>query len=290
MKPANFAYHRPGTCTEAADLLYRLRDDVKVIAGGQSLLPLMNMRLAEPAHLVDVSAVPELRRTDLTAEGATYGAATTHMMFEHQLVPDVADGLLSHAARGIGYRAIRNRGTVGGSLAHSDSSAEWPTVMSALGATVHALSVRGERRIPVTEFLLGFFSTALADDELITAVSVPRIAPGTQWGMYKMARKPGEFADSLAVVQVRDTGASTPAVSVWLGAAKDVPLRLKHVEKALADRPDRSLLPADLSGPLAADIGADTATASPHDRHALQLHAVTVHRALMAVGKAPHAA
>lgn len=290
MKPANFEYHRPGTCAEAAELLYRLRDDVKVIAGGQSLLPIMNMRLAEPAHLVDVSVLPELRRATLTAEGATYGAATTHMMFEHQLVPDVADGLLSHAAGGIGYRAIRNRGTVGGSLAHSDSSAEWPTVMSALGASVRVLSVRGERRIPVTEFLLGFFSTALEDDELITAVSVPQLAPGTQWGMYKMARKPGEFAESLAVVLAGGTSTSTPTLSVWLGAAKDVPLRTAHLEEAISGRPLDTLSPADLTGPLAADLGADTATASAHDRHSLQLHAVTVHRALMSAGKAPHAA
>ncbi|MEE4598889.1 FAD binding domain-containing protein [Streptomyces sp. DSM 41524] len=290
MKPAPFEYHRPGTSAEAADLLHRLGDDVKVIAGGQSLLPIMNMRLAEPAHLVDVSALPELRRTVTTAEGATYGAATTHMMFEHELVPDVTNGLLSHAAAGIGYRTIRNRGTVGGSLAHSDSSAEWPTVMSALGATVHAVSVRGERRIPVPEFLLGFFSTALDADELISAVTVPRIAAGTRWGMYKMARKPGEFAESLAVVQLRDTEGDGPAAAVWLGAARDVPVRLERVEEAIANAPASGLSPADLTDPLAADIAADTTTASPHAGHALQLHAVTVHRALAAAERAPHAA
>ncbi|MEU3983980.1 FAD binding domain-containing protein [Streptomyces sp. NPDC026672] len=289
MKPAEFQYHRPSTTAEAAGLLNSLGDDVKVIAGGQSLLPIMNMRLAEPAHLVDITGIAELRRTTESRTGATYGATTTHMMFEHRLVPDVTTGLLSHAARGIGYPAIRNRGTVGGSLAHSDSSAEWPTVMSAVGAVVHALSVRGVRRIPVTDLLLGFFATALEPDELIVGVEVPRMAPTTRWGMYKMARKPGEFAESLAVAQLElAAGGHTADARLWLGAARDTPVRLAHTEQLVKDFTLGELSPADLLDSVATDIGADPGGAEPHERHALQLHVVTVHRALLAAEESPH--
>ncbi|MGW5063400.1 FAD binding domain-containing protein [Streptomyces sp. NPDC004096] len=289
MKPVDFQYHRPATSAEAAQLLNRLGDDVKVIAGGQSLLPIMNMRLAEPAHLVDITGIAELRQTTEDHNGAAYGATTTHMMFEHELVPDVTAGLLSHAARGIGYPAIRNRGTVGGSLAHSDSSAEWPTVMSALGATVHALSVRGIRRIPVTELLLGFFATLLEPDELIVTVEVPRIPPSTRWGMYKMARKPGEFAESLAVAQLQgEAGASPTDARLWLGAARDTPVRLNHTEQLVKDFTLGELSPGDLVESVGADLNADPQGSDAHARHALQLHVVAVHRALLAAEETPH--
>ncbi|MFJ3339174.1 FAD binding domain-containing protein [Streptomyces sp. NPDC086766] len=288
MKPIDFQYYRPTTSAEAARLLNSLGDDVKVIAGGQSLLPIMNMRLAEPAHLVDITGIAELRQTTESHTGATYGATTTHMMFEHQLVPDVTAGLLSQAARGIGYPAIRNRGTVGGSLAHSDSSAEWPTVMSAVGATVHALSVRGVRRIPVTELLLGFFATALEPDELIVGVEVPRMAANTRWGMYKMARKPGEFAESLAVAQLEvDTDGSMTDARLWLGAAKDTPVRLACTEQLVKDFTLGDLSPTDLVDSVAVDLSTEPGGSDAHARHALQLHVVAVHRALLAVEEAP---
>ncbi|WP_433296403.1 FAD binding domain-containing protein [Pseudonocardia sp. CA-142604] len=268
MKPAPFTYHRPAAVVEAAELLHDL-EDAKVLAGGQSLLPIMNMRLAEPSHLVDITRIAELRATSVDDAGARYGAATTHMMIEDQLVPDVTDGLLPHAAAGIGYRAIRTRGTVGGSLAHSDSSAEWPTVMSALDAAVHAVSTRGRRRIPVRELLIGFFSTTLDADELIVAVEVPRLSPGTTWGMYKMARKPGEFAESLAVALRRPDGDE-----LWLGAARDTPVRLRHTETVIADRPAPEITVADLADAVGADTGSEG--------HSRQLHAVATLRALRA--------
>lgn len=284
MKPAEFRYHRPAGTADAARLLNSLGDDAKVIAGGQSLLPIMNMRLATPEHIVDITGITELRETKRGSSGMRYGATTTHMMFEHQLVPDVTGGLLCHAAAGIGYRAIRNRGTVGGSLAHSDPSAEWPTVMAALDAAVHAVSVRGVRRIPVRELLLGFFSTELEPDELIVDVEVPQLPPGTCWGMHKTARKPGEFADSLAVVLVKpDTGGRVREPQLWLGAATGTPTRLAGTERLVDGLAFDDQAPADLVGPVATDIGIDPGGTDPTARHALQLHAVTVNRALLAV-------
>ncbi|MYW92115.1 hypothetical protein G3I59_16275 [Amycolatopsis rubida] len=263
MKPADFTYHRPSTAEQAASLLAEL-SDAKVLAGGQSLLPIMNMRLASPEHLVDLTAIRGLRTFTEADDQIRYGATTTHMMLEEQLVPDRTNGLLPRAASGIGYRAIRNRGTLAGSLAHADSSAEWPTIMAAVDAAVHTLSVRGTRRIPVRDLLRGFFTTALDEDEFITGVEVARFAPETRWGLYKMARKPGEFAESLAVALLRPDGAE-----LWLGAARDVPIRLPNTE-AVAESPE---LPDLLDA-----VGADTGS----DGHQRQLHAVSVQRALNA--------
>ncbi|MFD2472665.1 FAD binding domain-containing protein [Amycolatopsis silviterrae] len=263
MKPTDFSHHRPSTVDGAAALLAEL-PDAKVLGGGQSLLPIMNMRLASPEHLVDLTAIRDLRACTEADDQVRYGATTTHMMLEEQLVPDCTNGLLPHAASGIGYRAIRNRGTLAGSLAHADSSAEWPTVMSALDAAVHTRSVRGTRRIPVRDLLQGFFTTTLEDDEFITSVEVARLTPETRWGLYKMARKPGEFAESLAVALLRPKG-----LELWLGAARDVPIRLTNTETIAesADLPD--LLEA---------VGTDTGS----DGHQRQLHAVSVQRALRA--------
>lgn len=272
MKPSQFHYHRPTTIVEAARLLHELGDQAKILAGGQSLLPIMNLRLAEPTDLVDISGIAALRGA--TVEGATglYGATTTHMMVEDGLVPDVTGGLLAQAAAGIGYRAIRNRGTLGGSLAHADSSAEWPTVLSAVDAVVAAASVRGLRRIRVRALLLGFFTTALEPDELITTIEVPAFGPEVSWGLHKTARKPGEFAESMAVVLRRPQG-----TELWLGAARDTPVRLTTAETVVQTRPATEIAPADLVDAVAADTGCEG--------HALQLHAVTAQRALRAADR-----
>jgi carbon-monoxide dehydrogenase medium subunit len=267
MKPVDFQYHRPANVSEAVRLLDELGDDAKIIAGGQSLLPIMNMRLAEPEHLIDITGIRALREYSETEASGLYGAATTHMMIEDGLVPDVANGLLQLAASGIGYRAIRTRGTFAGSLAHSDSSAEWPTVLSALNAVVHVESVNGKRQIPVRSLLQGFFSTELEPNELIVAVEVPRLADHTQWGLYKMARKVGEFAESLAVALRGPEGDE-----LWLGAARDVPIRLATTESFVSGRSLDSMAISDL----VEVIGSDTSS----DGHRCQLHASAVYRAL----------
>lgn len=287
MKAPAFAYHRPHTLPEAVQLLADLGDEAKVLAGGQSLLPIMNMRLAEPSHLVDITAIPELRGAAAGNGKVRYGAATTHGMVEDNLVPDASGGLLQHAASGIGYRAIRNRGTLGGSLAHSDSSAEWPTVMSAVGATVEATSVRGTREIPVRDLLEGFFSTSLEPDEVISAVVVPELPPGSWWGMHKTARKVGEFADSLAValLGMRASG-HVAELELWLGAGRDVPVRLSATERVVRDRRIGDVAISELVSAVASDIGRPVDDADSRARHALQLHAVTVRRALTAARRA----
>lgn len=278
MKPAPFEYRRPSSIDETVQLLEEHGDEAKLLAGGQSLVPLLNMRLAVPSVVLDVSGLDELRETSGTGTGGTrYGAGVVHSDIEDGRVPDPVGGLLREAAAGIGYRAIRNRGTLGGSLAHSDASAEWPVVMAALDATVVARSVRGERRLPCREFVHGYFTNALADDELIVAVEVPAIGEHIRWGMSKSTRKPGEFAESLAVVVAELAADDTvTAATAWLGAATDVPLRLPAVEDALlgSSVPDAA---ADVAPLVRDQLGAGS---DAEARYAAHLHGVTVHRAV----------
>jgi carbon-monoxide dehydrogenase medium subunit len=162
--------------------------------------------------------------------------------------------------------------------------------MSALDAAVHAVSVRGVRRVPVRELLLGFFSTTLEPDELIIDVEVPRPPEHSRWGMDKMARKPGEFAESLAVaLMTHDAAENVREPRIWLGAAARTPTRLTRTEQLVDGRAFGDLTLADIAGPLAADLGGagtDPDGTDPAGRHALQLHAVTVHRALLAAKEA----
>lgn len=236
MKPAAFEYVAARSVDEAVALLGEHGDEAKILAGGQSLVPLLNMRLALPSVVLDIGRLGELKSAEETSTGVRYGAGVTHASVEDRRVPDPVGGLLHRVAGGIGYRAVRTKGTMGGSLAHADSSAEWPVVLSAVGATVVARSLRGERTIPVAELVQGFFTNALDDDELLVSVDVP--SSSDRFGFAKLARKPGEFAESLAIARLNGTA------EVWLGAAREVPVRIEldglddvvgQVEAALVD-------------------------------------------------------
>lgn len=223
MKAPRFDYCAPDSVAKAVALLHEYQDEGKVIAGGQSLVPMLNMRLARPEVLIDITRIPRLREAAAEPGGHRYGAAIVHSAFEDGQVPDGTCGLLATTAAGIGYRAVRNRGTLGGSLSHADASAEWPVVMAALDAVFTCESVRGARRVPAREFVLGPFTNALEDDELLTDVRVPALAPETEWGLRKTARKPGEFAESIAVSLVQMSGGVVKQADAWLGAAGDTP-------------------------------------------------------------------
>jgi aerobic carbon-monoxide dehydrogenase medium subunit len=283
VKPAAFSYRRAGSLDEALALLAEHGDEAKLLSGGQSLVPLLNMRLAQPALVVDIGSMPELAGVTPHAGGVRYGAATVHARFEDAAVPDPTGGLLHAVAGGIGYRAIRNRGTLGGSLAHADSSAEWPVVMAAVDARVLVRSARGERTVPAAGFVQGFFTSALADDEAVVAVDVPRLPAGARWGYAKSARKPGEFAESLAVaVASVDEDRRIRSAEVWLGAAAACPLRVEALDQALRERAWSEAVRADVidavAGALALDAGGPAADLDArYERH---LHGVTVARAL----------
>ena len=173
----------------------------KIMAGGQSLGPMLNLRLVEP----DASSTsPACRNcggsTERTA-ALVIGACVTHADIEDGRVPDVANGMMARVAAGIAYRAVRNRGTIGGSLAHADPAADWVSALSALGAEVEIASrARKGRRVALGEFVLGALDVALAPDELVTAVRVPALPPSARWGYVKHCRKVGEFADAIGAV------------------------------------------------------------------------------------------
>lgn len=282
MKPAPFSYRAPETVEECVQLLHEEMDSAKVMAGGQSLVPMLNLRLAVPEVIVDVSRVGELIATRELADGCGYGASTVHSAIEDSVVPDVTNGLMASAAAGIGYRAIRNRGTIGGSMAHADSSAEWPIVLAAVNARILCTSTRGTRTVPARGFVQAFFTNALDDDELLTQIQVPAFGAARRWGLHKQARKPGEFAESIGVVVLTAEDAATPArdVEVWLGGAGDAPCELSAVADLLSGRP---VAEVDKGEVVAAVADGLPAARTDEERYRSNLHGITVWRALKSV-------
>jgi carbon-monoxide dehydrogenase medium subunit len=199
MKAAAFDLANPTTLAQAAGLL--ARPETMAMAGGQSLGPMLNLRLARPALLVRLAGIEGLAGASQDAQSVTLGALVTHAAIADGRAPDPGQGVLARVAEGIAYRAVRNRGTIGGSLCHADPAADWVTVLMALGAT--ALTSAG-RAIPVEDFVAAAFRTVLRPGELLTAVRVPRLRPDARWGYVKACRKPGEFAHAMAAVLIDD--------------------------------------------------------------------------------------
>jgi aerobic carbon-monoxide dehydrogenase medium subunit len=206
MKPAPFEYHAPSSVDEAVALLAEHGDGAKVLAGGQSLVPMLALRLAVFDHLVDLGRVPGLRGIERRNGTVRLGAGTTQAAIESS--PEVAAGvpLLARATPFIGHFQIRNRGTIGGSLAHADPAAEYPAVALALDAELEALSPRGARTIPAAEFFTGTWSTVLADDEVLTGVTFPVWGGRSGHAIEELARRHGDFAIAGAAVAVQLDG------------------------------------------------------------------------------------
>lgn len=199
MKPARFDYERP-TGLDAAVALLGGGGFAKVLAGGQSMGPMLNLRLVQPELLVDVSGIPELKRVEEDGDSLVLGACITHAAIEDGRVPDVTGGVLPRVAADIAYRAVRNRGTIGGSLAHADPAADWMTCFAALDAEAVIFGASGRRKKPVDRFMVGVFETTLEADEILEAVRIPRLSRSALWGFCKISRKTGEFAHAMAAV------------------------------------------------------------------------------------------
>ena len=198
MKPVDFDYARPASVAEALQML-GANAGAKVLAGGQTLGPMLNLRLAQPALLLDITRIRELGAVTEKADAITLGATVTHAAIEDGRAPDSTGGFLARVARGIAYRAVRTRGTIGGSLAHADPAADWLSCLTALGADVLIAGQRATRTIPVARFVRGALQTELADDELLAGVGVPRFSSASRFGFHKICRKAGEFADAIGV-------------------------------------------------------------------------------------------
>jgi carbon-monoxide dehydrogenase medium subunit len=237
MKAASFRYHAPRTVDEAVALLAEVAPfDGRVLAGGQSLVPIMAFRLTRPAHLVDINGVEALRRLAVEDDRLCIGACVRHSAFHRPVVEGPLGGLLSTVVRHIAHYPIRTRGTFCGSVAHADPASEWCTVSAALDAEVVAQSVRGRRIIPAHEFFAGIMTTTLADDELLTEVRLPLLAPETRFGFYEFNRRAGDFAlaMALAVYRVEKERIVEPRLAV--GGAEAHARRIADAEQALAGR------------------------------------------------------
>lgn len=202
MKAVDFDYAQPATLDEALALLAREDVMVRPVAGSQSLGPMLNLRLAQPELLVDITRIAELQTIRREGDRLVIGACVTHARLEDGDYPDVTRGVLPAVAAVIAYRAVRNRGTIGGSLAHADPAADWVNVLTALGADVVIAGAGGRRSVPMTDFILGVFETALQPGEIVAEIHVPALSDRARWGYYKVCRKTGEFSHATGAVLI----------------------------------------------------------------------------------------
>ena len=261
MKAAPFGYHVPESIDEAVSLLGEL-EDAKVLGGGQSLIPMLALRLSRPEHLIDVNRIPELAEVERDNGTLVVGATTRHVSLMHDPLIAETVPMLAEAAPYIGHFQIRNRGTIGGSAAHADSSAELPCVARALDAEFEVRGPNGTRMIPAEEFFVTTFVTTLAADEMVVAVHFPVWAPGAGFAVAEIARRHGDFAlaGAVAGVEIDDGHISKAAISlIGMGS---IPVR--------ADAAERELTGAAVDGLNLDEVGrlAVSETDPPADVHA----------------------
>jgi carbon-monoxide dehydrogenase medium subunit len=268
MKPAPLTYTRASSLDHAVEILASASGDARVIAGGQSLGPLLNLRLASPTQLIDISHIEELRGNSVEGSDLAIGPCVTHAQIEDGEVRDVTHGLMRHVAHGIAYRAVRNRGTIGGSLAHADPAADCVATLWTLGASLKLRGRGGERTLKVDDFVKGPLSTGIEPGEIVSSIRVPKLSPAARWGHAKFARKPGDFAESMAIVVIDRDRQFFNAI---LARRADPPILLRQTAKALATKTSDGAMTAAID----ADLGA--LEISPED---VGLHRAIIRRAL----------
>lgn len=234
MHPYPFEYHRATTVADAMTLLSEHGDNGKLLAGGHSLLPVMKLRLAQPAHLIDITAIEDLRGVRANGDEIEIGALTTHHAIATDATLRERLGLLPEIAHVIGDQQVRNRGTIGGALAHADPAADYPAGMLALDAEVVVTGPSGERVIPIADFFVGFLTTSLEPREIITAVRIPALKPGMGFRYEKMANPASGYA-IVGIAAVVETAADGTVSDLRIGitGAGDVAYRATSVEDAL---------------------------------------------------------
>jgi carbon-monoxide dehydrogenase medium subunit len=269
MKPAPFAYVRPASLDEAIRLLAQSGGNARPLAGGQSLVPMLNLRLAPTEQIVDLGAIATLRTVEDKGASVLYGALTPHAAFEDGAVPDPSNGLMRHVAERFAFRAVRNRGTIGGALALADPAADWLPTVVALDAVLHIAGPAGTRVVAAAEFVLGPYFTALAEGEVLTAIEVPKLAATGRWGYAKVTTKVGEYAESMAIAVVDRTQRGARIV---LGATDGAPILLMGLAARLLD----GARPETLRYEIRAEIAAAERDFSPAK---LTMHTTTALRA-----------
>jgi carbon-monoxide dehydrogenase medium subunit len=233
MKPAPFSYERPRDIASALAAMTAGEGVVKIIAGGQSLGPMLNLRLVAPDTIVDITGLAELKHVEVTSGELVIGACVTHADIEDGRIPDVTRGAMQRVASAIAYRAVRNRGTVGGSLSHADPSADWVSAFAALGATLSLRSANGVRLIAMKDFMLGALESVLQPGEMLEAVRVPVMSPSARWGYVKSCRKTGEFAHAIGAVLIDPAAGKARVV---IGAVEVAPIIVEDAEELFGGR------------------------------------------------------
>ncbi len=236
MKPPPFAYESPTALAEAVGLLAAHRPDAKPLAGGQSLVPLLNFRLARPEMIVDLNRIEALGHVTVTDDALRIGAMARQAAVEAD--PAVARRwpMLPEIIGHIAHPPIRNRGTIGGSLAHNDPTAELPAAMLALDAEITATGPGGTRTVAAEAFFAGALTTALAADELLTEITVPAVAEGTGWSFHEIARRQGDFALAAVVVLLTPDGSGCGDARIVVTGVGDGPARIRPAEAILVER------------------------------------------------------
>ena len=276
MKAPAFRYHRAESLEQGVDLIREFGGTGKFMSGGQSLMPMMNLRLAAAEHLVDIGSLAVLRETRAAGDCFFVGAGVTHAMLEDGKVRDSARGYLTHVAGGIAYRGVRNKGTIGGSLAHADPAADWPSALHALGAVAVIRAAGGEREVPLAQFQRGLMETALGEEEILVGVLLPELSSKARWAYRKFCHKVGEFAHSLCAV-VHDPERAIS--NVVLGAVSDKPVRLPTLSGYVAQGMSANALKGvEYTAALRQDLTA--AAGLDPDTYDYQLHQTIVTRSL----------
>lgn len=232
MKPVDFARQAPASLADLHQLLARDETDHMILAGGQSLMPMLNLRLVRPAELIDIHGLEGLCEVRDDGDGLIYGAGITHAMIEDGIVPDATPGWLKAVASNIAYRAVRNRGTIGGSLAHADPAADWVSALTALGGEVILSGQSGTRAVALQHFFAGPFTTNRGAHEVLSGVRIPKRSAKARWGYWKFCRKVGEFAKAIGAVLIDPEREEIVAL---IGAIERPPLVIDDIGPLLAD-------------------------------------------------------
>jgi aerobic carbon-monoxide dehydrogenase medium subunit len=271
MKPAPFQYHAPTTIDEAVQTLAEVAgEDGRVLAGGQSLVPIMAFRLARPGHLVDINGVATLRRLAVDGDRLSIGACVRHAAFHKPVVDGPLGRLLATVVRHIAHYPIRTRGTFCGSIAHADPASEGGAAAAPLDADMIARRVGGTRTIPAQDFFRGIMTTALDEDEILVEVRLPILPADTRFGFYEFNRRAGDFALAMALVTYRVEDGMISSARVAVGGVESQPRRIAQAEQALAGRPpDRAAFEAAAAAVVVAVDPLDDATTSASYRRDL---------------------
>lgn len=258
MKPAAFEYVVANSIEQAVAALAQAGGDAKILAGGQSLVPMLNFRLLRPAILVDINRIPDLSFIEDAGDAVKIGALTRHHQLETSPVIAEHFPILSHAMTHVAHLAIRNRGTIGGSLSHADPAAELPMMALLLGAKLHIISGRGKRTVDAREFFLDALTVDLAEDELLTEIHLPKLPPHTGWGFEEVPRRAGDFALAAVAATITMSAGVMKEARIALTGVAPTPIRASEAEVLLVGKKFEAKLMAHVIETIRAAIEPET--------------------------------